>query len=213
MVSASDQFNGVLNAPILFFFALLVVIGAIWWAFSWAYKAVLDKTKALFELSRSEIQIATQVATRVENELKETVKKQAEELASLLMQIDEASRRGPFPTKIVLDSLAKLSETTAFAQTQMVKLEEANNAISVAVSSCAPWNAPWLDRSGTPLVLRVTKPSEKPTAVGKCRSAFPIRRFRSWSSELSPSNATGARFRWSPRACAARRSLRLAVSR
>ena len=152
MVTLSEQINAVLSAPIPFFFTLVVVWVVIWRTFEWRYKAVNEKTNALFELSRSEVQVAAAAAARVEAELRDTLKKQADEIEHLKNAKTDEMRS-------LVDQLIK---TTGTATGQLLALGRANAAVSDAA------RRPWLDPIGTPvgpLTLRaspIKPPSDRP---------------------------------------------------
>ena len=133
-MTLTDQINAVLSAPIPFFFALFIVVVGVWRAFEWAYRATIEKTKSLFELSRSEVQVATAAAARIEAELRDTLKKQADEIEHLKKAKAEE-------VQSLLDQLIK---TTGTATGQLSALGRANAAVSDAA------RRPWLDPIGTP---------------------------------------------------------------
>ena len=69
MTPLQDQLNAILTAPIPFIVVLVAATAVAWRALDWLYKSVIEKTKTLFELSRSEVELKTQVAARIEGEL------------------------------------------------------------------------------------------------------------------------------------------------
>jgi len=77
------------NEPVPFFLAMLLVIGAIWAAFAWAYKARIENRKELYEMLVAEAQLGTQASERREAELKATLDKQAEQIKVLEAKKDQ----------------------------------------------------------------------------------------------------------------------------
>ena len=71
--SLSDQIAAAFSAIIPFSFALLAVSIVVWRLFKWRYEAVIEKTKALYELSKLEVQHLQQAATNKEATLSATV--------------------------------------------------------------------------------------------------------------------------------------------
>ena len=53
--SLNEQLSAVLAAPIPFFIAVALITWAAWHAWQWRFKAVFQKQKELYELSRSEV--------------------------------------------------------------------------------------------------------------------------------------------------------------
>jgi hypothetical protein len=116
MPSLADQISAVFAAPILFLIALVFFWLAIWRLLEWRYRAVIDKTKELAELSRIEVnhwkdaaaRSASQAAERVETLKKEnlsaTAKKVLEQLtddtSAVNFQLSELAKANsaPFPT-------------------------------------------------------------------------------------------------------------------
>jgi hypothetical protein len=64
-----EQINAVLAAPIPFFIAVVVIAWAAWHAWQWRFKAVFEKQKELYDLSRSEVEHWKDIAQRTTIEL------------------------------------------------------------------------------------------------------------------------------------------------
>ena len=126
MPDTLQQINAVLSAPIPFFFALLVIAGATWGAFRWAYHAVIEKRKTLYELSTLEAQHAAQAATRREAELKGTI----EQLTELIKTLQKQKDQFPSDVQLVLENM---TNTSSIASSQLMQLGNANTAVSEAL--------------------------------------------------------------------------------
>ena len=119
MISLRDQITAILNAPIPFMVVCVAAVAVAWGMMQWLYKARIEKTKHLFDLSRSEIEIKTEIAARIEEELKSDVE-------SLKKELDESKVRSP--------EILSLTEKVSSLQAKMGELVQANNAVSNAVS-------------------------------------------------------------------------------
>ena len=161
-ISLNDQIAAVSNAWVPFLFALLVVCVAVWRAFEWAYRATINKTKSNFELSCSQTELLTRNAAIKEENLNETVKKQATHIEILVAEIDNLKKQVDSKREISDDdirafrtsieslstSIERLSNTSSTAAVQVEELRQANNAVSEAVSHSTPWMPSIGARSG-----------------------------------------------------------------
>ena len=73
MSMLSDQVGAVLTAPIPFIIALVPLGVAMWGAFEWSYRSVLNKRKELYDLSRAEVDHWKNNAERTAKELAEKI--------------------------------------------------------------------------------------------------------------------------------------------
>lgn len=130
MLDTLQQIHAVLSAPIPFFIALFAVLAfalvAMWRAFEWRYRAVIDRTNELYKIATSEAQLATQVATRGEIELKDTLAKLTERIKGFEKQKDKL----PADVRPKIDDL---TSTLLTANSQLSELGKANTAVSEAL--------------------------------------------------------------------------------
>jgi len=136
MISLNDQITAVSHAWTPFVLALLAVGAVVWRVFEWFYSARIEKMKSLFEMSRSQIELATQKSARIEDELNETLKKQTVEIERLKEQIGS---KPEFKPDSLRSLFAELSETISTAMVQAGELRQANNAVSEAARRNTPW--------------------------------------------------------------------------
>jgi hypothetical protein len=73
MSMLSEQLSAVFAAPIPFAIALLPLGAAMWGAFEWSYRLVLNKRKELYDLSRAEVDHWKNNAERTAKELAEKI--------------------------------------------------------------------------------------------------------------------------------------------
>jgi hypothetical protein len=123
MPTLSDQIDAVLRAPTLFFltfFALLLAIAAtLWRTFDWRYKAVFDKQKELYDLSRLEVD---RWKDRAEQTTEDAVK-QIEQLSAELEKEKHLSTQA----KVQLD---QLKTSTSQLTVQLTALGQANSSVT-----------------------------------------------------------------------------------
>ncbi len=131
MISLQDQVNAILSAPIPFLIVCGAAVAVAWRAMQWLYKARIEKTKHLFELARSEIEVKTGISARIEDELRK-------EIDSLKRELD-SQKTSP--------EILSLTQKLSSIELKMGELAQANNAVSVAVSRSTPWT------QGIPLSL------------------------------------------------------------
>jgi hypothetical protein len=112
--SIPEQFSAVLNAPIPFFFAVVIVAVVIWRACEWAYRAVLNKRKELYDLSRQEVD-------RLKDNAEQTTKELDAKIALLEQQNLSAeetktqlglARQGVSNLTTVLDNLGRANSAS-----------------------------------------------------------------------------------------------------
>jgi hypothetical protein len=113
MSMLSEQIGAVFAAPIPFVIALLPLGGAMWGAYEWAYRSVLNKRRELYELSRSEVEHWKDSAKRTAEELTELAKK--------IERADEAATAGP--TRALFE---QMKQTTSRLSTELDSLARAN---------------------------------------------------------------------------------------
>jgi hypothetical protein len=96
MSMLSDQVSAVLTAPIPFTIALVPLGVAMWAAFEWAYRSVLNKRRELYDLSRLEVdhwkiraEQTTKEAVRQIEALNEQLKKEQNLTAQAKTQLDQ----------------------------------------------------------------------------------------------------------------------------
>jgi hypothetical protein len=96
MSMLSEQLSAVFAAPIPFAIALVPLGVAMWGAFEWSYRSVLNKRKELFELSRSEVgywkdhaERTAKAATQQLGQLDELISKQLDITAGTTKQVKE----------------------------------------------------------------------------------------------------------------------------
>jgi hypothetical protein len=122
VIPLKDQINAILNAPIPFFLVLLSTVGitvvVVWRVMEWLYKARIERAEGLFELSTKEIEIKTEIAERIQNELN----KQVEDMKK---KLDKSEVRSP--------EILALTKEVSSLQLKVSELAQANAAISNAV--------------------------------------------------------------------------------
>ena len=154
MPDTLQQIHAVLSAPIPFFVALFAVLAfalvAMWRAFEWRYRAVIDRTNELYKIATSEAQLAAQAATRRQIELKDTIAKLTERIKGFEKQKDKL----PAEVRPKIDDL---TSTLLTANSQLNELGKANTAVSQA-----------LERQG-----RLVFPGELRFAIDEARISVP----------------------------------------
>jgi hypothetical protein len=113
MLSLTDQIDAVLHAPIPFFIVLVAISGVIWGVFEWCYRAVITKTRELYDLSRLEVGHWKDAAAL-------NTSKATEQLESL-----KKNEGLPPELKPLLD---QVTNTTSVINSQLVELGRANTA-------------------------------------------------------------------------------------
>ena len=169
MPDTLQQIHAVLSAPIPFFVTLFAVLtfalAAMWRAFEWRYRAVIDRTNELYKIASSEAQLAAQAATRKEIELKDTIAKLTERIKGFEKQKDKL----PAEVRPKIDDL---TSTLLTANSQLNELGKANTAVSEA-----------LERQG-----RLVFPGELRFAIDETRISVPPKK-RLKSAPASPPKA------------------------
>jgi hypothetical protein len=126
--SVAEQISAVLKAPILFAIALFFFWLAIWKLLEWRYRAVNDKTKELFELSRIEVNYW-------KNALARSTTKIAEQVESL-----KNEKNLPAQVRPTLD---QLTHTTSQVNLELAELGKANSAATVSTGWVGLWRPPY----------------------------------------------------------------------
>ena|SRR6516225_6332488 len=127
MPSVADQISAVLKAPVLFAIALIFFWLAIWRLLEWRYRAVNDKTKELFELSRVEVNYWKDALARSTTKIAEQV---------------ESLKKENLPAQ-VKPTLDQLTHTTSRVNLELVELGKANSAASVSTGLVGLWRPPY----------------------------------------------------------------------
>jgi hypothetical protein len=130
MVSVNDQWNAFFSAPLPFGLALLAVSIVVWGIFEWAYRAIINKTRTLYDLSIQEAKHAQEIASRKEAELRETTTELSEQFEKLKEQIGKQKEVVSAEVESTLD---KITQTAKTANSQIRILSSANNAIAAAL--------------------------------------------------------------------------------
>lgn len=142
--SASDQLSAALNAPIPFFFAIgavfIVIAGMVWKAFQWRYDGIIELTRTMLELARTQADAAKARQT----ELEATVK-------SLESKIEQLVKSAGSSSRDVQQLAEEISKTSLTASAQVVRLGEANNAVSDALAR-VPYSLLWRKDQIAPFV-------------------------------------------------------------
>jgi hypothetical protein len=104
--------------------------------FQWIYKQRIKKIKHLFELSRSEVEIRTGTAARIEDELNKKVENLTKEIEDLKGRLDESvddETQVSDSTIITPGILSSVLEDLSSIKITVNELSQANNAVSDAV--------------------------------------------------------------------------------
>jgi hypothetical protein len=142
MPTVDQQLSAVFNAWLPFIFAVVAITGpaavAIWRVMEWRYREQYEKTKALYEIVISHAQHAAEAASRTEADLKSTNASRDEEIQGLnnLLQQLQAQQQAPSEGFLagLADGLGDLAKSSSKTKDQLVKLGQANNAVSEALS-------------------------------------------------------------------------------
>jgi hypothetical protein len=126
----NDQWNAVFATPIPFLLTFGFVAAGVWAAMLWRYKAVNEKTRELYELLNKKTDLAAEAASQAEAQLRTTINKQTEQIASLETLLQQQKDVSEETTAAVAD----LAQTSMIANAQVVRLGQANNAVSAAIS-------------------------------------------------------------------------------
>ena len=118
VISLKDQITAILNAPIPFIVVCVAALASAWGMMQWLYKERMEKTKHLFDLSTKEIEIKTEIAARIQDELKKDVE-------SLKKGLDESKSHSP--------EILALTKEVSSLQLKVGELAQANTAVSNAV--------------------------------------------------------------------------------
>ena len=130
--SLSDPIASALSVPIPFLFAVVAISVVIWRVFEWRYRAVIEKTKVLYDLSKLETQHAQQAAANKEATLSATVASLKQEIGELTARLEK--QPGGLPADVV-PALKQLTQTSTLANNQIGELRKANNAVADALRS------------------------------------------------------------------------------
>jgi len=124
---AADQFWAVLNAPIPFALALVVVGAAIWKAMEWRYGGIIEMTRERVELAKAD---AAASKSR-ESELTTTVETLESKIEGLSQSVALDKEKLANEQKTELEEIRKLAELLS---AQLASVSAANNAVSDSLS-------------------------------------------------------------------------------
>jgi hypothetical protein len=117
--SLYDQLGAVLAAPIPFFIAVVVIAWAAWRAWQWRFKAVFEKQKELYDLSRLEV-----------DHWKDRAKLTTEEATQQIEQIEVLQRPGAAEdVKAQQAQIDQLKQTISRLTSQLNALGQANSSV------------------------------------------------------------------------------------
>jgi len=117
----------ILEAPFIFFSALLVVLCAAWWAINWRYSAIIDTKDGIIALYKERLQGATpdQARAKIESLEAQVLSLKAREWPPLTLRTSaafKAALKDLSPTRI--DVFAQDRDGVLLVQTLIVALNE-----------------------------------------------------------------------------------------
>jgi hypothetical protein len=122
--SVSEQFGAVIAAPVPFFIAVAVIAWAAWRAWQWRFKAVFEKQRELYDLSRSEV-----------DHWKTNAQQTAKELGEKIALLEKQQNL----TEGTKEQLGLARQGLLELTTQLNRLGQANNAVGLWDWSSSGW--------------------------------------------------------------------------